>query len=210
MIADPATNLPLLIAQGLSKISIALRSHAQQGATGEQLSPTQGQILNRVLLAGPQRLSTLSQDLAVSLPTVSDAVTTLVQKKLLTKQRDPQDARAQTVQLTRKGSTLATRTNQWPDFLASAVDVLSPEEQVLFHRAIIKIIRTMQDRGEIPVARMCVSCQFFQPLAHPGQSRPHHCNYVDAPLGEIDLRIDCNEFQPAPDAESYRQWFPIV
>jgi DNA-binding MarR family transcriptional regulator len=186
---NPATNLPLLISQGLSKISIALRSHAQQSATGEQLSPTQGQILNRVLLAGPQRLSTLSQDLAVSLPTVSDAVTTLVQKKLLTKQRDPQDARAQTVQLTRKGQTLATRTNQWPDFLASAVDVLSPEEQVLFHRRIAAKFPSLA----------CVSVASFSNRSRTPASPGPTIAITSTPLSEKSISASiAMSFNPPP------------
>ena len=58
-----------------------------------------------------------------------------------------------------------------------AVDELSPDEQAAFQRAIVKMIRAMQLKGDIPVSRMCVSCTWFRPNAHPGgdQGGPEMC-----------------------------------
>jgi DNA-binding MarR family transcriptional regulator len=198
------------IAQGLNKVSLALRAREWIGAGLSQVSPTQGQILSRLAAHGPMRLSKIAEELAVSLPTISDAVATLVEKKLVEKRKAADDGRAQLVHLTGAGARMASQTAQWPDFLALAVDVLSEEEQLVFHRALIKMIRTMQDRGEIPVARMCVSCSYFRPAVHQDPLQPHHCNYVDAAFGDASLRIDCGEFQAAPTAEAWQKWFPIL
>ena len=53
------------------------------------------------------------------------------------------------------------------------------------------MIRTLQEKGRIPVARMCVSCRFFQPFRHDNPARPHHCAFVDAAFGDEELRLDC-------------------
>lgn len=190
------TVLPRSISQGLSKISVVLRAREQQGATEEQLSPTQGLILARLHSFGPLRLSRLAEDLAISLPTVSDAVNTLARKQLIDKRQAEDDARAQRVHLTAQGATVAARTALWPDLLAHAAGTLSQEQQRVFHLALIQMIRSLQDQGAIPMARMCVNCRFFRQSVHRSKHKPHHCDYVDAPLGDTLLQIDCGEFQP--------------
>jgi hypothetical protein len=47
------------------------------------------------------------------------------------------------------------------------------------------------------VARMCVSCRFFRPEAHPGEESPHHCALLDLALARSDLRVDCPEHELA-------------
>jgi hypothetical protein len=68
------------------------------------------------------------------------------------------------------------------------------------------MIRTLQTRGRIPVARMCVSCRFFQPFRHPDGRLPHHCAFVDAPFGDGGLRLDCPDHDAAPAELAARTW----
>lgn len=198
--------LPKRIGQGLGKLSIAIRAKEQSGATGEGLSPTQGVILNRLARSGVGRVSELARELAVSLPTVSDAVAVLVSKGYVEKRRAGNDGRALLLHLTREGRAVASRTSHWPDFLSTAADALNDQEQLAFHRGLVKMIRTLQDRGEIEVARMCVSCAYFRPGAHEGADKPHHCAFVDAAIGDRDLRIDCAEFEPASGDDAWQKW----
>jgi hypothetical protein len=58
----------------------------------------------------------------------------------------------------------------------------------------MKMIRALQDGGQIPLSRMCVTCRYFRENAHE-QGPPHHCAFVDAPLGVAELRMDCNEHE---------------
>jgi hypothetical protein len=57
----------------------------------------------------------------------------------------------------------------------------------------MKMIRTLQDAGMIPVSRMCVRCQYFDPYRYPDSATPHHCHLVSAPFGDRHLRLDCEE-----------------
>lgn len=198
------------IAQGLHKVGIALKSHewAESGPAG--LTPTQGEILAILEARGPQRLSEVAAQLAVTPATASDAVSALAAKGFVVKRKAAGDARALAIGLTARGKQRARRAAQWPGVLAGAVDSLSPGEQEVFHRGLIKMIRTLQDRGQIPVARMCVNCTFFRPGVYPGLPSPHHCDFVGAAFGDGDLRIDCTDFKPAATAEGWQQWLQIT
>jgi hypothetical protein len=71
---------------------------------------------------------------------------------------------------------------------------------------LVKMIRTLQERGEIPVSRMCVTCRFFRPRVHDDPTRPHHCAFVDAPFGDRSLRLECADHEAAPEGQRARGW----
>lgn len=209
---DPQAAAPRLLA-GLSKLSMVLKSQAWQDATLQKLTPTQSQIL--ALLRGGSgdnglRLSDLAHGLGVSLATVSDAVTTLVTKGLVIKQRVEGDARARAIALTPEGRQKAQVMAAWPDFLLEAVGVLTPHEQEAFLKTVMKMIRALQEQGRIPMSRMCVECRFFQPNAHPGSDRPHHCGLVNAPMAGLDLRLDCPDQAPADPGLARAHWAALA
>jgi hypothetical protein len=87
-----------------------------------------------------------------------------------------------------------------------AVGELSTAEQATFLRALVAMIRTLQEKGRIPIARMCVSCRFFRPFRHDDPARPHHCAFVDAPFGDAELRLDCADHRTAPADQAARNW----
>src|SRR5690349_11777328 len=92
-LAEPPT--ATRIAQGLHKLGLALKHETWLAAAEDGVSPTQGQILAALATSDSTRPSQLAERLGVSLPTVSDAVRALVDKGLVEKTRDPDDARAQ-------------------------------------------------------------------------------------------------------------------
>lgn len=208
------------ILAGLSRISTVLRHEAWAMSGPERLSPTQAQILT--LLAARTGLSSrtglsartgesirpsmVARHLAITAATASDAIKTLEGKGLLKRSGAPEDGRVQHLHLTAKGRRTASRLMQWPDFLLSAADTLSAGEQAVFRVALTKMIHTLQREGRIPVSRMCASCRFFRPHAHEGSPQPHHCDYVDAPFGNVQLRLDCAEFEAADEARQDDAW----
>jgi len=181
------------VVQGLMKIALALRHRAWQHAYPYALTPTQAQILIELLRRDPQAVpvSEVARALAVTLPTASDAVEALVRKGLLCKRLRPQDRRARELSLTPAGRRLARRVRLWPDFLLEALEDLSSEERSVLLRALMRTIRVLQERGEISPSRMCLTCIYFRPNVHPDPVRPHHCAFVDAPFGDLHLRMDC-------------------
>ena len=83
-------------------IAAALRSQAWEGGTARKLTPTQGQILVFLMERGllPVRLSDVAEALCLTAATASDAVITLVEKKLVRKERSAEDQRALAITLT--------------------------------------------------------------------------------------------------------------
>jgi DNA-binding MarR family transcriptional regulator len=196
------------VAAGLSKIGVAIKSRAWKEAGKRRITPLQGQALAflRMRAAQTVTVSAIADELAVTLPTVSEVVRALAEKGLVKKIRSESDGRVVTVRLSVKGKRLAEGAAGWPDFLAAVADQLPVTEQEALLRTLIKMIRTMQERGEIPIARMCVTCRFFHPNAHPDLERPHHCALVDASFGDRSLRIECGEHQAATKENSDRNW----
>jgi DNA-binding MarR family transcriptional regulator len=187
------------IAAGLSKLSLVLRHHGWQAAGRRALTPTQAQIL--ALLASRAgaglRLAEIAAQLAVTPPTASDAVAALEAKGLVKKQPDPADSRAAQIRLTPRGRRAAEAVSQWPDYLLAAVDALPAPIQEHLLAALMAMIRSLQEQGRIPVARMCTNCRFFEPDRFPGTAAPHYCGFVQAPFGVRDFRVDCPDFEPA-------------
>ena len=200
------------ITAGLDKIAAALRSQAWEGGTARKLTPTQGQIL--VLLAERAtkavRLNDVASELCLTAATVSDAVITLVEKKLVKKERSSQDQRALVITLTAAGWREAQQTTGWTQVVQAGVKSLTPDEQAVFLRGLTKVMHSLQEQGVISVMRMCAGCTYFQPYVHADALRPHHCRFVNKPLGEGQLRLDCQDFVSGSEAEQSRRWQEFV
>lgn len=193
------------IATGLHKIGLAMKQQAWQQANEEGLSATQGQILAALATHGALTGTELSQRLGVTLPTISDSVRVLVEKTLVTKSPDPRHPRASLLTLTKKGAQLGARARSWPEFMAAAVADLTAEEQRAFFSGVLKMIRSLQQQGLIPVSGMCVTCTHFRANVRLGPS-PHHCAFVDAPLASEQVRLDCPEHELAAEAPRSQLW----
>lgn len=193
-------SLPQRIAAGLARISLLLRQHGWQAASARSLTPTQAQILAALASRPPRslRLSALAELLALTLPTVSDAVAALDKKGLMRRRSDPADSRAALLELTARGRRAAEAASQWPDYLLSAVDGLPVPMQEQLLAALMAMVRSLQQQGRIPVARMCTNCLYFEPDRFPGAPEPHYCRFVNSAFGLRGFRIDCPDFQPAP------------
>lgn len=202
---DASSTIEQQILIGLEKIGLALKSQSWQDAGQQGLTPTQGQIL-ALLMDGESgmRLSEVATHLAVTAATASDAVTSLVEKGLVQKTKSPRDGRAIAITLTAQGRQAAVQTASWSGFLLNTVDELSPAEQVIFLRGLTKMIRKLQEQGQVSVAKMCITCQFFQPNRYSDAERPHHCALVNAAFGDRHLRLSCAEHL-ADDPETAQQ-----
>jgi DNA-binding MarR family transcriptional regulator len=139
-------------------------------------------------------VSTIARELSVKLPTASEVIRTLEHKRLVRRRRRELDNRVVTVHLTALGTKAGHVENRWPEILASATENLSAQEQVALLSSLVKLIRALQLQGEIPVARMCVSCEHFRPQAHAESDQPHHCGFYNVAFGDQGFRLDCPEY----------------
>lgn len=194
------------IATGLARIGVALRAQAwlQTEATG--LPPTQAQILAQLVQRGRIAAGRVASEIAAAQPTANDAVTALVRKGYVERRPDPNDARALRLHPTKAGQRLAGAAAIWPDALLAAIEALDPNENAAFLKGLTKTLRALQRRGAITAQRMCVSCQYLQPHAHPDAAQPHHCVFVDVAFGDAALRLDCGDHVEAEVSIQLEGW----
>lgn len=188
--------LPDRLVTGLSKIGLAMKSRTWRRQGRKGVGPLQVQVLTYLRSCPNQTatVSTIARELAVKLPTASEVIRTLAEKRLVRRRQREADQRIVTVHLTALGAKAGKVESGWPEILAAATEQLSLEEQVSLLTALMKLIRVLQVKGEIPVARMCVSCRHFRPNAHKVGDQPHHCQFFDVPFGNKSLLLDCPEY----------------
>lgn len=213
MPSTPTTNLSASdrILAGLSKLSLVMRHESWRAAGKRGLTPTQAQILS--ILAGatsPIGLTEVARQMAITMATASEALSTLVTKGLVRKATSESDGRAIVLALTKGGVREAATASRWPSSMVDAIDALPEPERAGLLRGLIGMIRTLQEQGSVPTARMCVGCTYFRPNEYPGQPKVHHCMLIDAPIGDADLRIDCGEMEPVAGAVGNRLWNVFV
>jgi DNA-binding MarR family transcriptional regulator len=193
-------------ATGLAQLSLYLRT--RQWKAGEELglTPTQITVLTLLRQRGSNRVRTLARLLGVSLATASRVISALERKELVRKTTDPADARATLVSLTPAGVRVVSSRTEFPQALLEALAGLSPLESRALHTALSKVILELQESGAIEPQRMCCTCRFFRPYRHSTESRPHHCDFVDAPFGTDSLRLDCGDHQAAEETVRKERW----
>lgn len=203
--------LPDRLVTGLSKIGLAMKSRAWRRKGRQGIGPLQIQVLT-FLRSRPNQsatVSTIARELSVKLPTASEVIRTLEHKRLVRRRRREIDNRVVTVHLTSLGAKAGHVENRWPEILASATENLSMQEQVALLTALVKLIRALQLQGEIPVARMCISCEHFRQHVHAESDQPHHCTFYNVAFGDQAFRLDCPEYveasaeDPSNNADSH-------
>ncbi len=97
----------------------------------ERLSPETVALLDHLAMAGPLTSSELSRHIARAPSTLSEMVDHLVEKGLLTRDRDPLDARRSLIWLTDAGQAALTQARDVLDLalLARAADGLTPDQR---------------------------------------------------------------------------------
>ncbi len=199
-------DLPHNILEGLDRLVAVMRADEWATAEARELTATQVAILSYLGRRGASRLQDVAAHLGVSAPTASASVDALVRKALVARRKDARDARALALELTKKGRQDLRDLAQRPSRLRTAIATLPAGEQANLFLAVIKLIRTLQTAGAMPVQRVCVTCKHFRPFAHRDAEAPHHCALVNAPFGTRDLRLDCGEHDEADPAVQTAIW----
>lgn len=187
------------IVASLERLSQALRVLLREETQEHGLSPIQAQFLVHLLFHGVElrRVGKLAEEFGLTRATVSDAVGSLEKKGLIERGPWPEDKRVATLGLTPAGEEVARGLATWANVVEGSLSASSPEEKEVVMRFLMGLIASLQGAGVVTVARMCVSCRFFRPDAHPGEDSPHHCALLDLPLARSDLRVDCPEHELA-------------
>lgn len=193
--------------EAFARVATVMRIDDWERAKQAGINPTQLAILE--LLEGREGglgVKEIAAHLGVSQPTATDSINALVRKGAVEKRAVAGDGRAVAIVPTREGKALLATDAASGGATGQAVDALGAAEQEQLLLSLIRMIREFQEAGAIPIQRMCTSCRYFAPFAHPGATRPHHCRFVDAAFGQRELRIDCRDHQTADPASRAATW----
>jgi DNA-binding MarR family transcriptional regulator len=189
--------LPHRLAAGLARVAVAMHLAADDPAAGLERTLAQQQLL---LLLSRRRdgytLSDLAADAGMTAPATESSIGTLVREGLVVMgpAANPWDV---PVKITDQGRAQAPELLHWASDLLAELRNLDEIGQRQLLQVVTGHIRRLQRQGQIPVAKMCLTCRFFDGYAHPGTADPHHCRLVDAAFGHQLLRLRCPEQEPA-------------
>ena len=130
------------VADSIREFMIAMLHAAPQG----ELSRSAAGVLGVLYEVGPQRITTLAANNAVTQPAMTALVNRLESTGLVLRVVDPADSRARLVTITEKGiRTLLERRGHQNAAIAAAFDALD-ESQAALLRQVVPTLREMSER----------------------------------------------------------------
>lgn len=208
MVKFPLSPLPDRLIEGVERLSGLQRLDERQATGPSGLNPTQLALLRLLKRHAPKglRTKTIARELGLRQPTVTDSLSALERKSLVTRLSDPQDKRAALIHLTPDGQAALSHVDSKMTRLETALAALSRKEQAALLHIMIKMIRSLLQDEAMPAQRMCVTCRHFRPHKTGDQARPHYCEFVRAPFGTADLQVDCGEHDAASPDQQAATW----
>ena len=183
------------------KIVVALEKFAEvfrvllwDKAKENDLSPIQLQILLFLSfhVANQRKVAYLAREFNMTKATISDAVKTLIHKKLITKEVDITDTRSFFLNLTAKGEGTANKVAGFSKELQASVSEMDAQSKENLFQGLFTLIQSLRDKGVISLQRMCFNCRFYR----GDKEQKHFCQFLQRPLKSRDLRVDCPEYEP--------------
>ncbi len=192
---EQTENIDAKITAGLERISRVFRLLLWDIAKDENLSPIQIQFLIYLLFNKDSRcrVTDIANEFGLTKATVSDAISSLVEKNLITKAESSEDKRSYIIKLTPKGKKIATRISIWANTLKDSLKKFNKEEKETILEFILKLIESLYEAGLITIQRMCFSCIYLQRNTSP-DSTLYYCSFLNKPLSIIELRLDCDDY----------------
>jgi DNA-binding MarR family transcriptional regulator len=188
-----------LLAVGLVRLAVAMHEATDGHASGGPTTLVDQQVVLTLIQRGdPRSIEELASELGMSVTNLVEALGRLRDDGMVRLDPAPSYAPGHVrVSLTEQGRALPVPLLNWAAHLLGRLNDLPAEEESRLLATVRQHIARLQRRDAIPTARMCLTCRFFQPYAHAGEPRPHHCALVDAPFGHTHIRVHCPEQQEA-------------
>ncbi len=195
---ESSNNLDLKIAAAMERLFTAYRILLWDRVKESNLSPLQLQFI--IFLKDKpdncRNVTSLALEFGLSKATVSQAVSSLRQKKIVSEVKSLKDRRSAILHLTPKGKKLATDLEIWNRPIQKILTSFPAKEKAKVFSFFIKLIEALRKEGIIKVAKMCVSCANFRKNYFRGRSKPHFCSLTERAVGEAELNIDCLHYHP--------------
>ncbi|MDY7395232.1 helix-turn-helix domain-containing protein [Aureibaculum sp. 2210JD6-5] len=184
-------NLSNKIVVGLERISEAFKALLWEQAKVLGLSPIQIQILIFIAYHKQElcNVSHLAKEFNVTKPTVSDAIKVLEKKGFIKKVPSSTDSRSYSISLSVHGKKIVKKTNSFANPIKNEVDKIKNADLEILYNSLNKLIYNLNKVGILNVQRTCYACIFYEK-----KDKQHFCNFLEKPLANKEIRIDCPEF----------------
>lgn len=192
------SDLDAKLVLALERISHVFRVLLWEQTKQYNLSPIQTQILIYIYHQPEydRNISTLAIRLNVTKATISDAVKSLVQKKLVKKQTDKEDARYFYLTLTNKGSELVKKIESWGEQFRKNFREIPDKDKTTLYETLLRLLINFEEQGIINRNRICFTCKHFQNQKKSNKEL-YFCELLNLPLKTNELRVDCPEHELA-------------
>ncbi|HRP91857.1 MAG: winged helix-turn-helix transcriptional regulator [Ignavibacteriaceae bacterium] len=182
------------IIASLERISQAFRVLLWNESKEHSLSPIQIQVLIFLLYHSEEKckVTYLANEFNMTKATISEAIKTLEEKKLIKKTYEVNDTRSYIIKLTQGGRAIAKQTSLFTEQLQAPIDKLHPEDKENLLLNLIGIIQHLNNSGVITIQRMCLSCIYYKTSDNAEQ---HFCTLLNQELTPTELRVDCPDYQ---------------
>ena len=188
--SDQPNNININIALSLEKLNQVQRVLLWDIAKKENLSPIQIQFL--VFLnkhsEDKRRVSVLAEEFDLTKATVSEAVSNLVEKGLLIKDRIKEDKRSYVLDFTSKGLKLVRKLMSWQDILITHIEKIPYEQKQKVNSFLIELIVSLFNDKIISIARMCSTCENLQLNS---SNNSYRCALTGRSFTDNEINIDC-------------------
>lgn len=193
-------NLSNKIVVGLERISEAFKVLLWNQAKVLGLSPIQIQIL--IFIAYHKEalcnVSHLAKEFNVTKPTISDAVKVLEKKGFIKKIPSSIDSRSYSMLLSDHGKKVVETTNTFANPIKNQVEKIEGENLESLYTSLSQLIYNLNKVGILNVQRTCYACIFYEQ-----KNNQHFCNFLEKPLADKEIRIDCPEFEEKQVGSTY-------
>lgn len=179
------------IALAFEKLTQVQRILLWERAKNEKLSPIQIQFLTFLDRHSKEKrkVGVLADEFDLSKATVSDAISNLVSKGLLLKEKTKTDKRSSTLRVTDKGKRVLKRVQSWQDILIKYIGEIKNYEKEAVYLFLTELIKNLFDGGIIHTARICSTCGNL----HKGSSGdPNKCGLTGREFFDSGINIDCD------------------
>lgn len=178
------------IVVALERVSEAFRVLLWNESKEHSLSPIQIQILIFLYFHDEEKCKVgyLAEEFNMTKATISDSVKILLSKNLIIKETDSSDTRSFVLHLSEEGRKIAKKSSLFASSIEMPLQHLSEEEKRELLESMMTLITHLNKIGVISIQRMCFNCDFYK-----NKRNGHYCNFLNSPLQEHEIRLDCPE-----------------
>lgn len=142
----PTSDSELAARLRLAVTRMARRLRQEAGTVGLELSPTLTAALSTIERRGPLTPSALAELERIQRPTATRIVSSLVERGLVSRASDPDDARSLRVEITREGRAVLRRIrSRKSEYLAKRVRRLSERERATLAEAAVLLEQLLEE-----------------------------------------------------------------